>query len=516
MPRAPARARIWLIAALLLVATSLPLVYGTLATPAGKVFLWTTRLNAADQSAYLAWMEQGRAGHVLFDNPFTHEPHARRLFMPLFLFTGLLARLMGTSAGVAWLGVRVALVFLLPFVLARWLRESGTPERERGLALAMMLVSSGLGWALEPFGVASADVGIPEAITLASAYQRPLFVASLILLLIALAPSFDKAPPAPRRVVLSAAAAFLLAWLHPYDAVTLALVAGLALMLPSVRRGRIGVVAVPIAAAAALAVQYTILRSEPVFEAWTRSVPARSPSPLGYVFGYGLLVPLAAAGALSLRRGDRDRLAKLALWIGVTACLVYAPVSYQRRFIHGVHVPICMLAAAGWLRLLERARLPQRARPWATLLLLLAAMPTNLVVAARDTKGYGTGVAPFYIRREYMDAFEWLRHNTPPEATVLSILPSGNFIAPYSGNRVFLGHSDLTLLARQKEALATAFFRSNDEDDQKRALLAQAGIRYVYHSDLEQSLGSYRPAEKDYLALAYENPRVRIYAVRPS
>lgn len=143
-------ARTWLAAVLLLAATSLPLVYGALATPDGKVFLWNTRLNAADQSGYLAWIEQGRAGHLLFYDSFTHEPNSRKLFMPLFLLTGLLARVSGVSASIAWLGVRVVLVLLLPFALVRWLRSMGTSPQQQAFALALLLVSSGLGWVLEP------------------------------------------------------------------------------------------------------------------------------------------------------------------------------------------------------------------------------------------------------------------------------------------------------------------------------------------------------------------------------
>lgn len=519
-PAEPKVVRTPLIAVLFLFVTSVPLLYGYFTTPEGKGFLWTTRLNAQDQSAYLAWIEQGRSGHALFDNPFTHEPHARRLFMPLFLVTGLIARATGLSALVAWLVVRAVLVFLLPFAVMRWIRIQGVPREQQGMALAFVLVSSGLGWALEGAGIASADVGIPEAITFASAYQAPLFVASVMLMLTALGPAFQKAPVSRRGVALSAAAGFVLAWVHPYDAGTLVLVATAALVIQRMTRGAEArlwsLTPVLVAAAAPLAVQAAILRTEPVYRIWSQTVPGLSPAPQGFLLAYGLLVPLAGFGLFALSKTDRERALKLGLWIGVTACLLYAPVSYQRRFVHGLHLPICVLAAAGWDLLCKRSKIAGPRKRWAQCLLLGVLSLTNVTMIAKDLRGYSAGVAPFYIRTEYLDAFAWMRSHTPHEAVVLSTLPSGNFIAAYAGNRLFIGHGDLTLLAEQKKALAAAFFRSNDEDDMKRRLLAEARVQYVYYSDLEQASGTYRPEEKGYLEPVYQNPRVRVFRVRAS
>jgi hypothetical protein len=147
----------------------------------------------------------------------------------------------------------------------------------------------------------------------------------------------------------------------------------------------------------------------------------------------------------------------------------------------------------------------------AALLVLLSL--SNLWVTAGDISAYNTGLAPGYIRHEFLDAFRWLKENTDPSQAVLSSIQTGSFIPAQGGNRVFLGHTELTVGVRLKMKLVEAFFAENTNDDVKWRLLDGAGIDYVFLSSVERQLGAFRPEEKDYLRRVYANDLVSIYRV---
>jgi len=124
---------------------------------------------------------------------------------------------------------------------------------------------------------------------------------------------------------------------------------------------------------------------------------------------------------------------------------------------------------------------------------------------------YRSGKAPYYLRREYLDAFRWLRESTWPDHAVLSSLATGSFIPGLAGNTVYVGHWGLTLNVHQKKATVEGFLEDDRRDDEKQAFLRAMGIVYLFHGEIEQRLGGYTPESKPYLERVYRNRLVSIY-----
>ncbi len=518
------------VSAICLLATILPLVYALCVTPPGKVFLWNNRLDAQDLYTYLSWMDQGARGNLLFRDRFTTESHDRVLFLPLFLVGGWISRLSGLSPPVTYHAFRVLLSAVLLVIAYHWIARLHADVGTRRVALLLVAFSSGLGWLARRWDLPSTDLGIPESITFMSLYQSPLFVASLACMLVI----FRGAPgpsqkPTPGRMAAPTGASFALAWIHPYDVVTVLVVGAAWTVLVSLRRrgdgGRdrrgaaIWLSCVTAGALPAIAYNGWITLAEPVFRGWAQMVHAPSPSPLGYGFGFGLLLPLAAFGARDFLRGSDDRRLLPLVWIVAAALLVYAPASFQRRLVHGAHLPLCVLAASGvsrlraWIAARARAvarrdRLPRGVLAAAAALLLSA---SNIWMISENVKAYRSGVAPYYLRREYLDAFRWLRESTWPDHAVLSSLATGSFIPGIAGNTVYVGHWGLTLSVHEKKATVEGFFETDQRDEEKQAFLRAMGIVYLFHGEIERRLGPYSPESKPYLERVYGNRLVSIY-----
>ena len=68
------------------------------------------------------------------------------------------------------------------------------------------------------------------------------------------------------------------------------------------------------------------------------------------------------------------------------------------------------------------------------------------------------------MRQEEVAAFTWLRENATAAEVVLASPRLGMFIPGQTGTRVFYGHPFETIEAKNKKAMAEAFYRGEIEE----------------------------------------------------
>ncbi len=517
------------IASILIMAASfIPAIYGLSHTPPGKTFLWTNDLNARDQYTYIAWMEQSARGGILTMNPFTTEPHGALLFRPFLLLGGWLSRLPGLTPVGTWQLLRFLAGTALLLLLYRWIALHLPGRFDRFAAYLTTALSSGLGWLVSSHVPTSSDLWIPESITFLSIYQSPHFAVSLALMLIIFI-RFHLAllQRSTRAALPGAIAAFFLALIHPFDMVTVLALLGAWTALLAWRAPPLRTVAFRAGTMTALFIapvalwQVYLLGHEPVYQLWTKSIHGASPHPLSYIAGFGLLLPLAFVGIGSLRRraiereGSAPFLAMPLLWIAISALLVYGPFDFQRRLIQGVHIPLSLLAACGISAILNRLKFFHP--PWkrgaalAPAILLLAG--SNIDRLRSDVESYAGGGAPYYLNAEYFEAFRWLREESDPRDAILSSIQTGHFLPAFAGNRVFLGHGELTVGAHQKVEQAARFFAGTMDRPTRRSFLEYTGARYIFVSPVERSFGAVWLESWEEVSPLYRNSLITIYAL---
>ena len=142
---------------LLALVTSLPYLFGYVASPAGKYFLGFV-LNPNDQNTYFMWMSQVASGEMLLRNLYTSIPHEGAILNLVFLAAGWTGKLLG-SLDIAYQLLRLTAVVVLAWSV--WLFVATfTPSRERRRWLFLTVVfGAGIGWVWNLIRLWNGDFG---------------------------------------------------------------------------------------------------------------------------------------------------------------------------------------------------------------------------------------------------------------------------------------------------------------------------------------------------------------------
>jgi uncharacterized membrane protein len=183
-------------------------------------------------------------------------------------------------------------------------------------------------------------------------------------------------------------------------------------------------------------------------------------------------------------------------------------------------VPMMILAARGVHDLIEMIaanwdpRLQIKAVRWASSVLIVLVLPTNLYLLAWRFVDLARQDYPYYLYEDEIAAAEWLRESALPSATVLSSLTVGQYLPALSGNSVVLAHWAQTIRFYEKQEQVKAFYDGTTSDGERARIVQAYGIDYVFHGPAERAVGAYDPRDTPWLEAVYSTPRVQVYAVR--
>lgn len=505
----------WIIVCSLLVValTSLPYLVGWLS--AGPELRFTGFvLNPFDGNSYLAKMRQGEAGGWLFHLPYTSEAHEGAFIFTFYIALGHLSRLLGLPA--IWTFHLARAICGLVLLLTAYLfvaRLTGD-RTERRAAFWLVALSSGLGWLGMAFGLFPVDLWVPEAITFYSILANPHFPLAMALMLLI----FWKVVwrEEGRAVYLTLAlAALALAMVQPFALLIVGAALACYLALRLARRGLtvyevVASLTVGLASAPVILYDFYVSRANPALAAWSAQNLTPSPPLWDYLLGYGLLLPLAVAGAYVIyKEGSAGGLLLLS-WVGATALSLYVPFGLQRRFVTGLHLPLAILAAFGLCRLLLPRLAPalrSRALIWSVVLTAVG----NAVLVLMLSVGSLGHDPRFYMTGDEAAAMAWLRDNADAGDVVISAPRTGTLIPAWGGGKVFYGHPFETVDAPKKEALAREFFAGKMEGTAWDDLRRQYRITLVFYGPAEGTPEEGPPAQLRSLPVAFQSGAVSIY-----
>ena len=526
---------VWLALA---VVTTLPYIVAAFRTPTGHMF--TGVLTAYDDTfSYLAWIKQSASGRWLMCDLYTSEPQTCEFFLPLWVLLGKTCRV--TGAPVVWVfhAARLLALLLLLIAARNVAVRLMTSRRRLRFTLWLYAMSSGLGWLVylvnnggsllnASVTSGSADLSLPEAFAFRSAYAQVHFTFGAALVAFAINLVFSSLLSGKtNRAIAGGLLVSLLAVVHPYLVVVVLAVAVAALVLwPLLNsrkgEGRFSYAAAArsgfaLGAAASPGVGYVVYlnRSSEVLREWLKATDTFSPQPLEYALGFGIVAVLALVGLglVWMVRAPAGRL--LLVWAIVQAALLYAPVSYQRRFVEGLQVPLCVAASVAVFWLMRRLRLARRARYFALFALVALVSLTNVGFIAGQIieRGHGSGANDprRYLPSDLAAAFNWLSANAEPDAVIFSSYLTGNIAPSMTGLRVYLGHYGQTLRSGEKGEWVTAFYRGELGANDARAFLSEQQVSYVIYGPFERAIGE--DPVPSWLLLDYQSGDVRVFRV---
>jgi hypothetical protein len=500
-------------------------------------------MNFEDAHGYLAKMRQGAEGRLLYQIPFTSEDHDGAFVGGFFLALGWICALTGLPVMWMWHISRVVFGFLLLLSAYAFIALFLEERRQRLVAYLLVCFSAGFGWVVlltgrfSILGFDLIDFKMPEAHIFFTLLTFPHFAAgAMLLLLIFMLCLLLHRTQQWRYAGLAGLASLTLAVVHPYNLLIVAGTLGLWLLVMIWTERRLpfrelaGVAIVGLMALPVFLYDEYVFATNPIFGAWAAQSGSPSPHPLHYVIGYGPLLLLALPAIVeSARKARTDGLLPL-LWVLVVAALLYAPLKQQRRMVEGVHVPLCVMAAAGlysyYLPRLEQSKTVRRlvtlrGQPFSrrrfsnfvVFLVLVCTLPSNLYILGSLTLTAVGHPYPFFHEREENEAIDWLAKETAPSDTVLAAYGTGSYIPARINHRVFVGYWAETARCQEKIAMVDRFFQAGTPDSWRAELLRAYDIAYVFYGPREALLGGFDPRDSALLSPVFANELVTIYGV---
>lgn len=494
--------------------TCLPYLFGLAITPPG--FQYSGLLgNTDDQNVYLSYMRQAHDGRLLFTDQFTTEPQQPWFFHIFFLKLGLFSRVSGLSLILTYQLARVVCGVLLLLALyllgARFLDNL----RARRFFLIFVALASGFGWLyLVIFGPGGnhphpPDLGpglvMPELITFLTLLLNPLFCCAVLLLVATLLLFMAAVEKSSLRLALLAGlAAMLLANIHSYDMIPLAITIVAYLIARAVLQRRlvirefaagaiVGLMMLP-----PLLYQFHLYRDLPVFRL-KAEVATLSPPVMLYLAALGLPLLLAIPGAwLALRRMRQapDFILPV-IWVIAILGSSYLPFPFQRKMAEGMQLPLVLLATLALSHFLfANPKINARAAALIGGLVVVVSFPSNALFTQRllhDLQNMGADyyaylMPPPYLRTEQVNTLRWLDGKVAADDGVFCNPMLGCYLPANTGARTYVGHWAETINYRQKLGALRDFLSGRMSPRARADLLQRENIKYLLIGPEERAI----------------------------
>ena len=472
-----------------------------------------------DANVHLAWARQARDGHFFIRDLFTTEnlsDNSRPLFFNALTFLiGLLSRLSTLNVVICYHAIRVLCAILGLYALHALTKRWSDDWRVRISTVALAAFAGGAGWIgeLAPqvlagrvwIDRAGSDLMMPEAWGFASNFLFALNSASFLLLCLTYE-RLLRARDGDRKSLLPAMlAAFFLANIHTYDALPLIAIITLASLIQARRDGfdrpkLQASLAVIGAALAPIAWQVVVYASSEEFKL-KANTPTPAPALLDLLGSYSPLLLLSVVGIVAVRKGRLQVLADGRVWPLVwavaTLLMIYAPVSFARKMIEGLHLPLAFGAALGLVALLEKVPRSVQRAAWigaASVLSLSMLLFAAWCISPRtlgDNNLSRRLMPPLYLARGDAEALAFLDALPASEKSGLAVLcfvKAGSYVPRATGMSVFWGHWAETLSHNRKMAEAQMFYQGRLSESEARAWLSQNRIGWILEGQYEKGV----------------------------
>ncbi len=525
------RLQVLLLIFFLCLTTSLPYITGYIHQSPNQVFVGRIPSNPADTAAYFSNIEQARQGRWLFTNQLTSEAQQLSLFHPLWLVLGWFGWLTHLNTPLVFQIGRLATLVLFVFVLNAIVRQIYSTRREQILAMIVVTTNAGLGWGFSTHQYIGAailhaplDIWIDEANTFRSLSHSAQFILSQTLLLLILWSSWRRTQgQAMRHDWLIGSAIALLGFIHPYDLVTAIAVMVVWIMwwLLITRPGRraaittmtwltlVWIWALPVAT-------YYLIGpwQQLAVRGWFEQNINPSPSPLSFILGFGLLIPLGLVGGIRYAR-RYPVIAFLLVWIVTVMVIMYIPgLSIQRRLLSGVHMPMAFIAAFGLMYALESIRFQRTATTILALLFLAVTNGKTLQAEIREARHPEQADYPLYITRDESETMNWLRQHSSINDVVLASFWNGNAITGLIARPVTLAHGNQTLHSGDREKDWAVFSAADSTAEQRQEIINRLRIRWLFWTADDQAETAYRPAGDPAWHMVFQRNGVTVFQLQ--
>ncbi len=487
--------------------------------------------NANDGNTYLAKMLEGRQGSWVFHLAHTSEQGGDgAVTFVFYLLLGKLAGILNLSNILIFHLARFLAGLFLLLVSYRFIKLLFNDEIQQRFAFRLVCLAAGLGWALVVFNPTQPDFWVAEGYTFQSIFANPHFPLATALLILTITESLLAIEGRSKFGYFKAAvASFCLGFVHPFLLFSLAGILGLfwlRLTLNNRKINRSSFVALILVGLAGVPGPFLTwwgTEHDPLLKQWMQQNQTITLDPLTLLGGYGLLIPLTLAGVWWVERilprqkqsekYPQQRWLLVTGWLFVTVILLALPLSFSRRFLEGVHLPLCCLATAGYYQLFTKTnqyRLKEKLLVLVLSLSSLALVVLSIVLLYLPQDNISDPVRFPYLSQGELGAIAWLEQNSRATDAIVTGPVLGNVLPGRVLRPIFYGHSMETIDAEPKFKLLKEFSDKTTNNLTRQQFITSWGLKYLVYGWREQQFGDFDPDTAGW-TVVYSRDNVRIY-----
>lgn len=470
---------LWVSTFLLLVFTSVPYLAGWIAQSEDEIFSGAV-IDRTDYSVYLSAIHAGSQGELSYRLKFTTEPQADGVYLRLFYhFAGFVGKMINLTPQMTFQFARILFGWLALIAVYLLCAACFSKPDQRQFAFMLIGFGAGLGWLkifmLKPGDQLPVDFWMPEPFTMFSVFTFPHFTAvtACIALMIVLFVGITKRYSVTSLICMIALGLFA-QQVNPISPFIIG-ISLLGISLCNWINARriiwrellvIGLVALFFLPQAVY--QTFILRNDPLWAGFSSQNITPSPSPAEYFWGFGFFLILALPSIYWIIKTKQNNIIYAsALWVIAGFIAAYFPVAFQRRFLHGVILPLGLLASytifnfiIPWIKgrapvfftRMERYTLPALIFLFSLSTIILFLQLTLFTVRHPDS---------IYDPKSMVNAVDWLNAHAGRNEAVLCSERTSQIIAERTGLTVYLGHWVETYDYPRKVETTTNFYHGH-------------------------------------------------------
>jgi hypothetical protein len=253
---------------------------------------------------------------------------------------------------------------------------------------------------------------------------------------------------------------------------------------------------------------YTIFSfmGDAFLKTWSEQNIILSPPPIDYIFAYGLTLPFLVMGLRIFLQNKNPENIVLFIWMLLLPFLAYFPYNLQRRMPEGIWTVFCILAMVG-LNILQG-----RWKRIGYVVIYSGFLMTGIIL-------FGSMMAVFHLREpiyqpvDETKAFEFLAAHTSGFPIVLAAYETANVMPAYAGIRVLVGHGPESIHLKETRPRVEAFFRVDTNNDDRKKLIDELKIQYIFWGTEERKLGDWEPSTFPGVKRIFQNVTCDIYEI---
>jgi hypothetical protein len=419
-----------------------------------------------DTLSYFAKMNQGASGQWTYTLAFSSEPHVGKPIFIYYLFLGHLANIFKLSIPITYHLSRLINGLIFLFSLYFFLKLQIKSKRETFFIFTLCSFSSGIGWILALFGnYLSSDLTIPESNTFMTLFHAPHMILSQALILI-LWILFLSNPVNPHHkglilpgIILTET---LLSLIQPFINFNVFGTTGLYMLLQWIETKSFPRPLFKKLSAAIIAAIFPTLltlisiQSSSILKIWSNQNICRSPSPIYYITGYGILLILALPQFKQMSANSTSWHKFILSWLPITIIGIYFPIDLQRRLSMGLHLPIAIAAGLCICRIATQIKWKEKT--FVKPLYLFLTLPTTCFMLILLSSGVYSQNEKIFISSAEKQSFQWLNIEADKGQIVFTDPEIGIKIPAFTQLRSFAGHGFETINLSEKEVILEKFF----------------------------------------------------------